>query len=51
MPQMAPMSWTILMISFAMIMIAFSCNNYWIKETLPQSDTKLMEKKSTNWKW
>nr|YP_010894979.1 ATP synthase F0 subunit 8 [Apystomyia elinguis]WJW73492.1 ATP synthase F0 subunit 8 [Apystomyia elinguis] len=53
MPQMAPISWLLLFVSFSMIFMLFCINNYY--SILPPSKTtsKLNSLKfnSMNWKW
>nr|URX53179.1 ATP synthase F0 subunit 8 [Neotermes phragmosus] len=52
MPQMMPMSWSIMFIMFSMIFILFATTNYYIN----MPSTKIITKKKTlmktlNWKW
>nr|AYQ19097.1 ATP synthase F0 subunit 8 [Tenebrionidae sp. 1 ACP-2013] len=51
MPQMAPLNWLTLMISFSMILIMFNTINFYsFSYQIQKSKTKIKTMK-TNWKW
>nr|URX52692.1 ATP synthase F0 subunit 8 [Glyptotermes sp. 1 AB-2022a] len=52
MPQMMPMSWVTLFITFSATLILFSTMNYY--SHIPKTKTTKMDKitiKNMNWKW
>nr|ANJ70376.1 ATP synthase F0 subunit 8 [Contacyphon variabilis] len=53
MPQMAPMSWLYLFITFTMIFIMFNYLNYFVfmKNNTTNKKNMKMSLKSLNWKW
>nr|AXS66262.1 ATP synthase F0 subunit 8 [Bostrichoidea sp. 2 KM-2017] len=52
MPQMAPMNWLTLFISFSMFFIAINSINYYNQQISKSPiETKTSEKTTTNWKW
>nr|WHE42550.1 ATP synthase F0 subunit 8 [Habroloma sp.] len=52
MPQMAPLSWTLLFIMFSMVMILFMILNYYNINYAPKYLIKKEYKKHLiNWKW
>nr|YP_002265487.1 ATP synthase F0 subunit 8 [Contacyphon sp. BT0012]ACF35072.1 ATP synthase F0 subunit 8 [Contacyphon sp. BT0012] len=53
MPQMAPMSWLYLFITFTMIFIMFNYLNYFVfmKTTTNKKSMTMKSLKSLNWKW
>nr|UAM91024.1 ATP synthase F0 subunit 8 [Holotrichia niponensis] len=51
MPQMAPLSWLTLFISFSLIFIIFNSMNYFIF-TYPPKSSKISKSMTViNWKW
>nr|AYQ19087.1 ATP synthase F0 subunit 8 [Amarygmini sp. ACP-2013] len=51
MPQMAPLNWLTLMISFSLIMIMFNIINFYsFSYQIQKKETKIKTMK-TNWKW
>uniref|UniRef100_UPI0030DEACC6 ATP synthase F0 subunit 8 n=1 Tax=Duolandrevus obsidianus TaxID=2715842 RepID=UPI0030DEACC6 len=53
MPQMAPMSWTILMMFFIITFIIIMMMNYFLIQPSASTDeiNTQKEKNSINWKW
>nr|UBN08928.1 ATP synthase F0 subunit 8 [Panesthia sloanei] len=51
MPQMMPLSWTILYMYFIIILLMFSFINYYSFIPLPLLKEKKMSYKIMNWKW
>nr|YP_010463412.1 ATP synthase F0 subunit 8 [Peltoperlopsis sagittata]UUK29388.1 ATP synthase F0 subunit 8 [Peltoperlopsis sagittata] len=52
MPQMAPISWLILFITFSSIFLIFNSMNYFsFLPPLPQSHKKSISQTPMNWKW
>nr|URX53658.1 ATP synthase F0 subunit 8 [Bifiditermes nr. madagascariensis] len=52
MPQMMPMSWTLLFIMFSMTLIIIATTNYFTSTLKPkQTSKKALQKTPTNWKW
>nr|YP_007625227.1 ATP synthase F0 subunit 8 [Pseudolestes mirabilis]ACM63337.1 ATP synthase F0 subunit 8 [Pseudolestes mirabilis] len=53
MPQMAPMSWTLLFIMFSMTMVYISISNYYLYPTSMSNNNSQMpvQKHVNNWKW
>nr|AXS65883.1 ATP synthase F0 subunit 8 [Bostrichoidea sp. 4 KM-2017] len=51
MPQMAPLSWTLLFIYFSMIYMFINSINYYNFFYTPMKSFKLFKKKLINWKW
>nr|YP_009115114.1 ATP synthase F0 subunit 8 [Neocapritermes taracua]AIZ68300.1 ATP synthase F0 subunit 8 [Neocapritermes taracua]AQP28095.1 ATP synthase F0 subunit 8 [Neocapritermes taracua] len=52
MPQMMPMEWTMLYITFLATFLMFNIMNYFIQSPNHQSMTKkIINVSKTNWKW
>nr|WHM51527.1 ATP synthase F0 subunit 8 [Zootermopsis nevadensis]WHM51540.1 ATP synthase F0 subunit 8 [Zootermopsis nevadensis]WNR50548.1 ATP synthase F0 subunit 8 [Zootermopsis nevadensis] len=52
MPQMMPLSWLILFISFSTIFVMFNTMNYFsFTQTNKKMQKKIKLTKKTNWKW
>nr|YP_009351030.1 ATP synthase F0 subunit 8 [Planicapritermes planiceps]AQP28418.1 ATP synthase F0 subunit 8 [Planicapritermes planiceps] len=52
MPQMMPMEWTMLYITFLATFLMFNIMNYFIQSPTQQSMTKkIIDVNKTNWKW
>nr|YP_009350757.1 ATP synthase F0 subunit 8 [Ateuchotermes retifaciens]AQP27709.1 ATP synthase F0 subunit 8 [Ateuchotermes retifaciens] len=52
MPQMMPMEWTLLYITFLMTFLMFNIMNYFMQTPQKQSMTsKSIHAKKINWKW
>nr|AYW52236.1 ATP synthase F0 subunit 8 [Ptilodactylidae sp. 2 ACP-2013] len=52
MPQMAPMSWTILFILFSLIFMLFNLINFYLFNYKNQyTESKNFSKNQFNWKW
>nr|QXT44027.1 ATP synthase F0 subunit 8 [Ateuchotermes sp. CAM021] len=52
MPQMMPMEWTMLYITFLMTFLMFNIMNYFMQMPNKQSTTmKSIHTKKINWKW
>nr|QXT44404.1 ATP synthase F0 subunit 8 [Apicotermitinae gen. B sp. CMRT076] len=52
MPQMMPMEWTLLYITFLMTFLMFNIMNYFTQVTNQQSTTKKsIHTNKINWKW
>nr|URH16843.1 ATP synthase F0 subunit 8 [Cornitermes pugnax] len=52
MPQMMPMEWTMLYITFLATFLMFNIMNYFIQSPSSQSETKkIIHINKTNWKW
>nr|QNP10035.1 ATP synthase F0 subunit 8 [Ochthebius delgadoi] len=53
MPQMAPMNWLVLFITFSMIFLMFNSMNYFSFKYNNLNKNKLFNKKliKLNWKW
>nr|YP_010430475.1 ATP synthase F0 subunit 8 [Nigidius sinicus]USR68899.1 ATP synthase F0 subunit 8 [Nigidius sinicus] len=51
MPQMAPMSWTLLMIMFVLTLLIFNALNYFSFKYIPKSYKIKKTKLLINWKW
>nr|UGY85179.1 ATP synthase F0 subunit 8 [Pseudoglomeris magnifica] len=51
MPQMMPLSWTILYFMFVTIIVIFSIMNYYLHMNKPKNYTKYICTKKLNWKW
>nr|AXS65252.1 ATP synthase F0 subunit 8 [Bostrichoidea sp. 5 KM-2017] len=51
MPQMAPMSWSILYLMFMIMLVMVNIMNYYIKNLKITSKSNEMKKISKNWKW
>nr|AQP28751.1 ATP synthase F0 subunit 8 [Microcerotermes sp. SB TB-2017]AQP28842.1 ATP synthase F0 subunit 8 [Microcerotermes sp. COL2012-T09]URH16713.1 ATP synthase F0 subunit 8 [Microcerotermes sp.] len=52
MPQMMPMEWTMLYITFLATFLMFNIMNYFIQSPNQQSKTKkVINTNKTNWKW
>nr|ALO77527.1 ATP synthase F0 subunit 8 [Ciidae sp. GENSP01] len=51
MPQMSPLNWLNLMISFMIIMMLITKLNYFSFSYLIKSSTKIKKTSSTSWKW
>nr|URX53632.1 ATP synthase F0 subunit 8 [Bifiditermes sp. 2 AB-2022a] len=52
MPQMMPMSWTLLFITFSSTLITIAVTNYFTSTLKPEKTSKkTLQKNFTNWKW
>nr|AIY61896.1 ATP synthase F0 subunit 8 [Basidentitermes aurivillii] len=52
MPQMMPMEWTMLYITFLMTFLMFNILNYFIQSSSSQiKEKKTINIKKMNWKW
>nr|AYQ19005.1 ATP synthase F0 subunit 8 [Ptilodactylidae sp. 2 ACP-2013] len=52
MPQMAPMSWTILFILFSLVFIMFNLINFFLfNYKIKSTEKKQFSKIYSNWKW
>nr|YP_010388294.1 ATP synthase F0 subunit 8 [Nigidius miwai]UPO69319.1 ATP synthase F0 subunit 8 [Nigidius miwai] len=51
MPQMAPMSWTMLMIMFIVTLLIFNSINYFSFTYSPKTSETKKTKSLINWKW
>nr|URH16622.1 ATP synthase F0 subunit 8 [Neocapritermes utiariti] len=52
MPQMMPMEWTMLYITFLATFLMFNIMNYFIQQPNKQKVTKkIINVNKTNWKW
>nr|AQP28920.1 ATP synthase F0 subunit 8 [Dicuspiditermes sp. 2 TB-2017] len=52
MPQMMPMEWTMLYITFLATFLMFNIMNYFIQSPNKQPSTKkTIDTQKTNWKW
>nr|QEH58943.1 ATPase subunit 8 [Trepobates sp. XD-2019] len=51
MPQMAPISWTMLMMTFIMSMMVVNTIMYFNKNYITKSKTKKNDFKNMKWKW
>nr|YP_010714902.1 ATP synthase F0 subunit 8 [Neohydnus jiuzhaigouensis]WDE20716.1 ATP synthase F0 subunit 8 [Neohydnus jiuzhaigouensis] len=51
MPQMSPLNWTSLFISFTMIFLLINTNNYFFIMHSPIKNMNIMNLKKNNWKW
>nr|AQP27761.1 ATP synthase F0 subunit 8 [Microcerotermes sp. B TB-2017] len=52
MPQMMPMEWTMLYITFLATFLMFNIVNYFTQSPMQQSKTKkTINTNKTNWKW
>nr|AKR07175.1 ATP synthase F0 subunit 8 [Nigidionus parryi] len=51
MPQMAPMSWLLLMLSFVLTFLMFNSLNYFSFMYPPQLSKSTSQKLKINWKW
>nr|YP_011016963.1 ATP synthase subunit 8 [Aegus fukiensis]AFQ62178.1 ATP synthase F0 subunit 8 [Cheironitis sp. MJTNT-2012]WQB61565.1 ATP synthase subunit 8 [Aegus fukiensis] len=51
MPQMAPLSWLMLMLTFVLIMMIFNSTNFFNSNYNPQISSFFKKTSLTNWKW
>nr|AQP27030.1 ATP synthase F0 subunit 8 [Neocapritermes sp. H TB-2017] len=52
MPQMMPMEWTMLYLTFLATFLMFNIMNYFIQSPTQQAGTKkIINVNKTNWKW
>nr|YP_011010371.1 ATP synthase F0 subunit 8 [Metrocoris triangulatus]WPW46986.1 ATP synthase F0 subunit 8 [Metrocoris triangulatus] len=51
MPQMAPLSWMMLMMTFIMTMMIINTLMYFNKNYITKTTMKNKDKNSMNWKW
>nr|AQP28972.1 ATP synthase F0 subunit 8 [Termes rostratus] len=52
MPQMMPMEWTMLYITFLATFLMFNIMNYFIQSPSSQAkEKKIINTNKTNWKW
>nr|AQP26952.1 ATP synthase F0 subunit 8 [Nasutitermes sp. G682] len=52
MPQMMPMEWTLLYITFLLTFLMFNIINYFTQQPSQQTKTKKsIDSYKTNWKW
>nr|ARH54029.1 ATP synthase F0 subunit 8 [Tomoxia bucephala] len=51
MPQMAPLSWTLLMIMFIVTLMIFSSLNFYSFNYSSNHSSLSIKKKNMNWKW
>nr|YP_009351394.1 ATP synthase F0 subunit 8 [Inquilinitermes inquilinus]AQP29469.1 ATP synthase F0 subunit 8 [Inquilinitermes inquilinus] len=52
MPQMMPMEWTMLYITFLTTFLMFNIMNYFIQSpSIHSKEKKLINTNKTNWKW
>nr|ALO77241.1 ATP synthase F0 subunit 8 [Drilonius striatulus] len=51
MPQMAPMNWFILFITFSLTFFMFNTLNFFLYNINPSKSSESAKKNSFNWKW
>nr|YP_009442010.1 ATP synthase F0 subunit 8 [Gnathotrichus materiarius]AOY40231.1 ATP synthase F0 subunit 8 [Gnathotrichus materiarius] len=51
MPQMAPLSWTSLLVYFSVLLMISVAINYYIFSYKPKTSTPKAQKSLINWKW
>nr|WIL79800.1 ATP synthase F0 subunit 8 [Neohydnus sinensis] len=51
MPQMSPLNWVSLFISFSLIFLMINANNYFFIMNNPSIQKNTLNLKKNNWKW